>query len=222
MNINIEPETLVTLPIFGGFSIDETMITSAIVMGIMVLFALIVRIFVIPRFREKPGSFQLLLEMFATGMDGMSRSNLGDKLGVTMAPYAATIGVFIAMSGIIELFGLRAPCADINMTAALALMSFLLINFFAFKGGIKKALHHYKPYAISPIILITDFAVPISLACRLFGNMLAGLVVMELIYSVVPLVVPAALSLYFSLFHALLQAYIFVTLTLSFIHERAE
>ena len=222
MNIAMEPETILTLPIFGGFSIDETMITSAIVMGILVLFALIVRIFVVPRFKEKPHGFQLLLEIFVTGMDDMARNNLGNKLGITMAPYIATIGAFIAMNGIIELFGLRAPCADINMTAALAAMSFILINFFALKGGAKKALHHYKPYAISPIILITDFAVPISLACRLFGNMLAGLVVMELIYNAFPFVVPAALSLYFNLFHAFLQAFIFVTLTMSFIRERTE
>ncbi len=222
MNIEMEPGTLLTLPILGGFTIDETMVTSAIVMGIMVLFALIVRIFVIPRFKEKPGSFQLLLEMFVTGMDGMSRSNIGDKYGITMAPYVATIGGFIAMNGIIELFGLRAPCADINMTAALALMSFILINYFSIKSGFKKALHHFKPFAISPIIMITDFAVPISLACRLFGNMLAGLVVMDLIYNVIPVAIPAALSLYFNLFHALLQAFIFVTLTLSFIRERVE
>ncbi len=222
MNIAIDPGKVKTLPILGGFTIDETMVTSAIVMGIMILFALMVRIFVIPRFKAKPGGFQLLLEMFVTGMDGMARSNLGDKLGITMAPYAATIGGFIVMSGIIELFGLRAPCADINMTAALALMSFVLINYFAIRGGVKKALHHFKPYAISPIILITDFAVPISLACRLFGNMLAGLVVMELIYNVIPVVVPAALSLYFNLFHALLQAFIFMTLTMSFIRERTE
>ncbi|HNX15609.1 MAG TPA: hypothetical protein PKH29_12245, partial [Oscillospiraceae bacterium] len=70
MNIAIDPGKVKTLPILGGFTIDETMVTSAIVMGIMVLFALIVRIFVIPRFKEKPGGFQLLLEMFVTGMDG--------------------------------------------------------------------------------------------------------------------------------------------------------
>jgi len=222
LNVEIEPGTLGTLPILGGVTIDETMVMSAVVIGIMILFALIVRIFVIPRFKDKPGNFQLLLEAFVSGLDGMSRNNLGDRLGVTMAPYAATVGAYIVLGGIIELFGLRSPCADLNVTAALALMSFFLINFFAFRGGFKNALHHYKPFAISPIILITDIATPISLACRLFGNMLAGLVVMELIYSAIPFVVPAALSLYFNLFHSLLQAFIFVTLTLAFIHERAE
>lgn len=221
MNISIAPETYITLPILGGFTIDETMVTSAVVTLIVLVFAVAVRLFAIPKFKEKPGAFQNILELCVSGMDSMARSTLDESLGTKMAPYTATIGLYILLGGIIELFGLRAPTSDINVTAALALITFFLCNYFGLRRGLK-VFRHFRPYWMAPIILITDLAAPISLACRLYGNMLAGLVVMDLIYSSAPLVVPAALALYFNLFHALLQAYIFVTLTLSFIRERVD
>ena len=76
-----------------------------------------------------------------------------------------------------------------------------------------------------PLKIISDIAVPISLACRLIGNMLGGMVVMELLNSALGcyhLGVASVAGLYFNLFHPLIQAYIFITLSLTFINEAVE
>ena len=62
----------------------------------------------------------------------------------------------------------------------------------------------------------------VSLASRLFGNILGGLVVMELVRELIPVVVPSFLSLYFVLFDGLIQTFIFITLSLAFIGEATE
>ena len=70
-----------------------------------------------------------------------------------------------------------------------------------------------------------DDAVPVSLACRLFGNMLGGMIVMDLLkgvlggYSIG--VIPVA-GLYFNLFHPIIQIYIFIILSMTFINEAIE
>ena len=63
---------------------------------------------------------------------------------------------------------------------------------------------------------------PLSLCLRLFGNVVAAFIIMELIKFVVPVAVPTVFSLYFEIFDGLLQAYIFVFLTSLFISESVE
>ena len=85
-------------------------------------------------------------------------------------------------------------------------------------------MQHYKPYYLAPVKIVTDLAVPVSLSCRLFGNILGGMIIMELIYSIAAArwVIPAFLSIYFTLFHTLIQTFIFITLSLAFMNEALE
>jgi F-type H+-transporting ATPase subunit a len=76
-----------------------------------------------------------------------------------------------------------------------------------------------------PMKIVSDIAIPISLACRLFGNMLGGMIVMELLKGALggyASGIPGIAGLYFNLFHPLIQAYIFITLSLTFIDEAME
>ena len=71
-----------------------------------------------------------------------------------------------------------------------------------------------------PFNIIGDFANPISQAMRLFGNNLSGMVIGGLVYFALgsfAIAVPAVLSLYFDLFSAVIQSYIFCTLTMSYV-----
>ena len=72
---------------------------------------------------------------------------------------------------------------------------------------------------IAPINVLEVFIRPLSLCMRLFGNMLGGFVVMELIKLIVPVIVPIPFSFYFDVFDGLIQAYVFVFLTSLFIKE---
>jgi F-type H+-transporting ATPase subunit a len=163
--------------------------------------------------------------MAVDGIQVFTQSKVEKWAATSLTPYFFTVGVFIMFNGILELFGFRPAMTDINMTIAIAIVTFLLIQVYALKKkGLKGRLQHYKPYPLAPIKIITDLAVPVSLSCRLFGNILGGMIVMELISEIV--VVKwfglAFASIYFTLFHTGIQALIFVTLSLAFVNEAIE
>jgi F-type H+-transporting ATPase subunit a len=78
---------------------------------------------------------------------------------------------------------------------------------------------------LNPLNLIGELARPVSLSFRLFGNILAGMILMTLLYTMAPVVlrfiVPIPLHFYFDLFSGILQAYVFCILSLSFIGAAA-
>ncbi|MCK5130376.1 MAG: F0F1 ATP synthase subunit A [Clostridiales bacterium] len=223
-NIHIEPKEL-GIELFGILKLTDTLLTAFIASAILIIFALIVRIYFIPRFKEKAGKLQTILEMSVNGIQVFTDGIIGKGAAKSIAPYIFTIASFLILNGVLELFGLRPTMTDLNSTIALALISFILIQVYSLKKkGLMGRIRHYKPYYIAPIKVITDLAVPVSLSLRLFGNILGGMIVMELIYSLIytKWIIPAFLSIYFTLFHTLIQAFIFITLSLAFMNEAME
>ncbi|MDR1096242.1 MAG: F0F1 ATP synthase subunit A, partial [Spirochaetaceae bacterium] len=81
----------------------------------------------------------------------------------------------------------------------------------------------YRPLPINGFVKVLDyFARPVSLCLRLFGNILGGFIVMNLLYYAFPIVAPALVGVYFDLFDGALQAYVFVFLTMIFLQEASE
>lgn len=217
--INVTPNNI---NIFG-LEISETIVYSWIVMLIIIIAAVIIRVFVLRKFKTVPKGIQNVLEMFVEFSEKFAVSNLG-KRGPAFASYIFAVAIMIVGTSFVELFGLRPPASDINFTIALAIMSFIIINAFGiyYTGFLGRLRWFFKPKAFMfPINIATHVIIPVSLSFRLFGNMFAGMVVMHLIYSVTYLsyVIPAALSIYFNLFHVGIQTYIFLVLTLSFMEE---
>ena len=224
--IGLAPEDISVTPkkvnLFG-LQISETIITAWIVMLIIIVFAIVVRVFLLKKFKTVPKGLQNILEMIIEFFDKFSKSILG-KHGAAFAAYVFTVAIMIFGTGLVELFGFRAPATDINFTIALSGMSFLIINAFGlyYTGLLGRLRWFFKPKAFMfPINIITHAIIPVSLAFRLFGNMFAGLVVMDLLYGVSYLAfgLPALVSIYFNLFHTGIQTYIFLVLTLSFMEE---
>ena len=127
-------------------------------------------------------------------------------------------------NAVAELMGFRSPSSDLMFTLALAIFSFLMANWYGIRVfsvmGRLKILA--SPPAMLPIRLVTDLANPLSMACRLFGNTLSGMIIMGLLYSVLgnfAAGIPSVFGLYFNVFSAMIQTLIFVTLTLSNINE---
>ena len=132
---------------------------------------------------------------------------------------------YIGISNLIGLIGFKPPTKDLNITAALAIMSIVLIEVAGVrKKGMKGWLKSFaEPVPIIlPINILEIFIRPLSLCMRLFGNVLGAFVVMELIKLLVPVVVPVAFSCYFDIFDGLIQAYVFVFLTSLFMKEAIE
>lgn len=224
---SIEVEIAVPRVDFFGFSLSTTVIYTWIIMAALIILALILRFTLIPKLKDVPTGTQNVLEIVIDSIIKYTK-NTAHGVGEFLASYIFTIALFLIACSFTELIGFRTPASDITMTGALAILTFIIINYYGLKvKGIKGRLKSLASPSviIFPIRLITDLAIPISLASRLFGNMLGGLVVMELLYMALgsyAIGIPGVAGLYFSVFHPLIQAFIFVTLTLTFINEATE
>lgn len=213
--------------LFGSFQLSQTVITAWVVTAIVVVLALIFRFVVFRNFKQVPKGVQNVLEMAVDAVNNFTHSILGEY-GRSLAPYIMTLFAFIICTGLAEYLGIRSPCTDLNCTIAMALISFVLIIVYSirYKGVVGWLKTYAQPMAFMvPINVLSAIAVPISLACRLFGNMFSGLVVMDMLYGALgyfAIGIPALASLYFIMFHLGMQSYVFTMLTMSFMKERLE
>lgn len=213
------------ISLFGILEVNPGLIAAFTVTGIILVAALIIRIFVIPRFKIIPGKCQLLLEEAVSLFDRMAKTNsphLNDFLG----SYIFAAGAYIFISTIFELLGfqvittggrslsLPAPLSDINGAIALAVMSFLVILSGGTIGNKLKGVAN----------TLKDFSLPISMSFRLFGALLSGALVTELVYHSQALSygLPVIVAVLFTLIHALIQAYVLTMLTSVFYGEVSE
>ena len=219
MELEITPQPFY----IGGVNVGQSVVVAWFVTALLIILAIVVKIRS-RNFTEVPKGLQNLLEFGVETIQKYSKTEVG-HVWEDVAPYCATVGLYIFGCCMIEIFGVRAPTTDLAMTLAMGLGTFFWINYMGIKqkgvGG--RLMHLVKPVPVIP--LLTDVAIPISMACRLYGNLLAGMIVMDLIYGAMKyfaVAIPAALSLYFNFFDSAIQAYIFVTLTLSYVSEAIE
>lgn len=225
MDFNIDNLWVVTV---GGVDIwiTRTVVNTWIIMLLLIAFAVVVRLR-LRKFEEIPKGFQNAVEAIVEIFDNFVKNSAGERL-MPMGTWFFTVFVFIFFSNISGLFGLRAPTADWATTFALAMATFISIQFAGFKyrgGQYLKSFFQPNPIFF-PINLIGELAKPISLSFRLYGNVLSGVIIMTLIYSITPIFVrfglPAFLHAYFDLITGALQTYIFCILSLMFIRGAAE
>lgn len=209
-----------------GFPITATMVNMWIVMAFITLFCVLST----RNLKMVPGKLQLVAEMIVKSINGLTESTMG-KHNMAFAPYMLTLFMYLAIANLLGLVGMRPPTADLTMTFALSLLTFFMTQFFALKskgfGGYLKGFIEPMPLLL-PINIIGELANPISLAFRLFGNMLGGFIIMGLIYGGLTQVmyfavgIPILAHLYFDIFSGLLQSFIFVMLSMVFISMAME
>ena len=214
-------ETIFTIPIFGGLPVDEgVVVTWIIIAAIAIISVILTRNLKV----QNIGKRQLILETAVTSLQNMVKGFVGEE-AAGYVPYLSSVLIYLGLSNMIGLIGFKPPTKDLNVTAAFAVVSIILIEFAGIhKKGPKKWLKSFaEPIAVvTPINILEVFIKPLSLCMRLFGNVLAAFVIMELIKILVPIIVPAVFSCYFDIFDGLIQAYVFVFLTGLFIKEAVE
>ena len=205
----------------GGFKLTATMLSSFIVTGALIVFAVIFRVFFIPKWSKDfkhTSRFRMLMEWLVDMFDGNSKDMTEKYSGGVGAIYFGC-SAFIMFGILIELVGLRSPMSDLNCNIVLGLITFFAIFALGFMKRRARRLLHYAPV----IPLVTDCVVPFSMALRLFGSVYSGYLIMDLVYQTgLRYVLPVLLEPLFTLFHALMQAYIFMFLSLNFINEAIE
>lgn len=209
------------IPIFGGVGVSESVVVTWGIMGVfLILSILVTRNLKV----ENPGRGQLLLETVVTKLQGIVSGILGEE-GEGYVPYLTSIMLYLLIANLVGILGFKPPTKDLNVTAALALFSILLIEF---AGLRKKGLFRWmksfaKPLPVmTPINILEIFTRPLSLCMRLFGNVLGAFAVMKLIEAVIPIGVPVIFGIYFDVFDGIIQAYVFVFLTGLFVSEQLE
>lgn len=162
-------------------------------------------------------------EFFVNAINEFVVSNLGEKR-LNIAPYIGMLGMFLVISNLSGLLGFVPPTSDYNVTLTLAIITILMAQYYAIKdNGIKSYFKEFtEPFAFMlPSNILDLFTTPLSMSLRLFGNILAGGIIMALIYqgtmSLSPLLsisVAPLFHAYFDIFAGMIQAFVFVLLTL--------
>jgi len=211
--------------LFGLRAVNPGLISGLVVTAALLIAAACIRIFVIPRFQYVPGRFQIALEQLVSLFDGMARSS-SPKRNSFLGAYIFSAGVYIFTGMLFELFGIQAvttagrsvtlpaPLSDVNAAIALGCLSYLII----LSGGI--AGNGVRGIGST----LKEYSLPISMSFRLFGALLSGLLVTELVYYYVHLsiVLPVLVSILFTLLHAFIQSYVLTMLTALFYGQVAE
>jgi F-type H+-transporting ATPase subunit a len=217
----MDVKTVFTIPIGDGLPVSESVV---ITWGIMA-FILICSLILTYNLKVHPTSKrQIVAETIVIKLEGFVQGMIGPA-GKRYVPYLTCVILYLGIANLLGLFGIKPPTKDLNVTAAMAIMSIILIEYSGIREkGVKKWLKAFaEPVAIvTPINILELFIRPLSLCMRLFGNILGAFIIMELVKMLVPAVVPVPLSLYFDIFDGLIQAYIFVFLTAMFIREAIE
>ncbi|MGI9211627.1 MAG: F0F1 ATP synthase subunit A [Methylococcaceae bacterium] len=229
---------------FWTFHLDTLFFSAFLGFVFLILF----RMAAVRAVTTVPGTLQNFAEMLVEFVDGQVKDAFHGKSAV-IAPLALTIFVWIWLMNFMDLipvdlyplvgaaFGLDylriVPSTDLNATFGMSITVFFLILFYSIK--VKGPIGFAKEMLLSPfgkwmipfnllLKLVEEFARPVSLALRLFGNMYAGELIFILI-ALLPWYIQPVLSFPWAVFHILiitLQAFIFMVLTivyLSLAHE---
>lgn len=167
---------------------------------------------------DKPAKgITLILESFVKMMNGFTKEMLG-KRWRALAPYFISLAIYIFVANISGLFGFTPPTVSLSVTFALGMVTFFLIQILGIKAnGVKGYVKDLcSPVVMTPMNIISEISVPISLGVRLFGNILSGSIISILLYSFLGwfavFITPPVHALFDVLF-GFIQTFIFLMLT---------
>ncbi len=226
------------------FSIGPVKISETVAASWLIIAVLAIASFLLTRNLKKVPETkrQVFLEFAYIKFRGLVVQTMGEnfvKRVPNIVPYLGSVFLFFLLSNWGPLFGLRSPTTDLNTTLAWALMTVFLIYFMGIKfNGLGYFSDLIEPTPLMlPLNIIGEFARPISLSFRPFGNILGGSIIMALVYSLLGYIsgflpgpnlkigeflIPVPLHMYFDIFAGTLQAFIFLVLTMVFVGSVAD
>lgn len=181
--------------------------------------------------KRVPNKKQVALESLYSYVEGLVKENIGESY-IGFIPYVGTLVIYLLALNLIGVIGIEPPTANLSVTIGLAISSFLVINITAMKknGPLGYVKGFGQPYLLMlPLNIMERVMLPVSLALRLFGNMLAATLLINILYSalgsiswVAQLGIPIIAHGYFDLFDGTIQMLVFTMLTIINIKVIAE
>ena len=198
---------------FAGMQFNiQTLEMTWLAMAIVILIAFLAT----RSLKLVPSGWQNVIEMVIVWLNEQIGVTLGSR-GQLVAPFLITLFLFLLISNWIGLIPtLASPTNDLNTTLGLALLVIVMLHVLGlYYKGFNYIKHFFQPVAPFVIInLIEEIAKPITLAFRLFGNIL---IIILLLLVPIWMPVPSVVWLAFSLFIGAVQAFIFTMLSMSYL-----
>ena len=213
----------------NGLYITETLCWAVIVAVALIILTLIAT----RNLKRDPKGLQVFVEVIVEYVYKFVKNNMG-KHNMAFAPFIGTIFLFLLFSNALGLIGQRAATADMNFAFSMGLTVFFVIQYNSIRSrGILGYLKHFAEPVIFmvPIKIIEELVFPVSLSFRLFGNILAGVIIIHIFLGMmssmsssiglpIPLlqaVTPLPAMAFFDMFEPVLQAFVFSMLTMVFV-----
>ena len=203
---------------FAGLTFNwETLVMTWISMGIVLLIAILAT----RNLKMVPTGTQNIVEALIVWLREQVATNLGPK-GEFLCPFIVTLFLFLIVANWLGLVPTMAsPTNDLNTTFGLALLIVLIVHVLGlYMKGMHYVKHFFQPFPIFVVInVIEEVAKPITLAFRLFGNILAGEILIIILLKLVPIwmPIPSVIWLAFSIFIGGVQAFIFTSLSMAYL-----
>lgn len=231
MEVHLAAPTIFSI---GGLPVSNTVLTAWVASVVVIILARLAT----SNMSVVPGRLQSIFELLLEQFLSIGEQVADAKRARQFLPLASTLFIFIIVSnwiGVLPFFGehqlyvktddghghvseaniLRSANSDVNVTLAMGLIVFFWSEFLGFKTG---GLAYLKEFIWPGLLIevISHLARPVALALRLFGNIMAGEILLTVMAGLVPILVPAAF-MGFELFVGAVQALIFALLTLAFL-----
>ena len=240
MNLSINgPRILWKIPVGDLFTIT---ITETTVASCVVTWALMIACYFLGKnLKKRPGRRQALVEKLVMMLYDMVEDTMGSH-NMHYAPYIGALFLSSLFGSLISTLGIfRSSTADLSTTATWAIMTIVIVWASNIReNGLWNWLKSFTEpiFIMTPMNLVSEFATPVSMAFRHFGNVIGGSVLMTLIYSALAMAsaalfgslpgafakipylqvgVPAVFSAYFDFFSGAIQALVFCMLSMVYI-----
>ena len=207
---SVTPQIAFTL---FGLPVRSTVLATWVAMGLIILVVVIMD-------TTKPHILENFVEFITNLIGGIMNLDSVEKF----LPVQGTLIIFIAVANTLGSFPLlTSPTSDINTTIALALIVFFAVHYYGIRanGFFRYTKDMASPIFLLPLELIGQVSRTLSLALRLFGNILSGELIVAIVFSLIPILVPLPL-MGLSLLIGILQAYVFTALSSVYISTAIE
>ncbi len=214
--MQLTPDEITVFTVWG-LEVNATIINTWIVMALLVGISMVITRNL--RADVPPDRWRTALEVIVKAIQSQIEEITRNSARHVMY-FAGTLFLFIALSNLLSVIpGFSPPTSSLSTTAALALSVLVAVPLFGItSGGVGRYLKTYiQPSVVMlPFNIISEFSRGISLAVRLYGNVMSGAVIAAILLSVAPFFFPVVMNM-LGLLTGLIQAYIFAILATVYI-----
>ena len=214
--MELTPDTTLVFEVYG-IGINATILNTWIIMAVLTGVSALITWNLRPE--EPPNRWRTTLEVIVNGIVGQI-AEITERRDPRILYFSGTLFLFIVTANLLTVVpGFDTPTASLSTTAALALSVLIAVPLFGI--GSRGVLGYLKTYiepsvVMLPFNIISEFSRGLSLAIRLYGNIMSGAVIAAILLGVAPFFFPVVMDM-LGLLTGVIQAYIFAILATVYI-----